>query len=150
LKCREGSGIQGNDITALTTVNRLLLTLLWLIGCVIFSIKCEASDLLSLWNVRFKNWKCILLISIDYRIGWIICDIFDREIVSKHFIQTASSKTNEVSFCFSKTFLIRRCLRSKSSLFDKRNDILHLATPTYKQTRFKSRSNLNLRIFPRS
>ena len=51
----------------------------------------------------------------------------------------------EIVFC-----LIHRCLRSKSSLFNKRNDILHLATPTYEQTRFRSRSNLNLRIFPRS
>jgi hypothetical protein len=28
--------------------------------------------------------------------------------------------SNEVSFCFSKTFVIHRCLRSKSSFFDKR------------------------------
>jgi hypothetical protein len=27
--------------------------------------------------------------------------------------------SNEVSFCFSKTFVIYRCLRSKSSFFDK-------------------------------
>ena len=59
--------------------------------------------------------------------------------------------SNEFIFCFSKTFVIRhRCLRSKSSFFDKRNDILHLAMPTYKQTRFKSHSNLNLWILPRS
>ena len=57
--------------------------------------------------------------------------------------------SNEVSFCFPKTFVIHRCLRSKSSLFDKRNDILHLATyanVTYNQTRFRSHSNLNLWI----
>jgi hypothetical protein len=48
--------------------------------------------------------------------------------------------SNEVSFSFSKTFVIHRCLRSKSSLFDQRNDILHLATPTYINKRVLDRA----------
>ena len=62
-----------------------------------------------------------------YYIITIMCDISDREIVSKHFIQLRirnkgrpSILSNEVSFCFSKTFVIHRCLRSKSSFFGKR------------------------------
>jgi hypothetical protein len=43
---------------------------------------------------------------------------FKTKIVLSH--QTnMHAMSNEVSFCFSKTFLIRRCLRSKSSLFAK-------------------------------
>jgi hypothetical protein len=43
------------------------------------------------------------------------------KIVISHLINTVMS--NEVSFCFFKTFVIQRCLRSKSSLFAKQNDI---------------------------
>ena len=63
-----------------------------------------------------------------------MCDIFEPEIISKHFTQLRIRKekvvlshqinngpnVNEVSFCFSKTFVIYRCLHSKSSFFDKR------------------------------
>jgi short subunit fatty acids transporter len=47
--------------------------------CGQWSIACEMSAL------RIEN--AYYSLAIDYRIGWIMCDIFDREIVSKHFIQ---------------------------------------------------------------
>jgi hypothetical protein len=90
----------------------------------------------SLWNVRFKNWKCILLITIVHWLPhWMnhACVIFlTGKFVSKHFIQLRiRNKDRPISpdkqcpmrlvnsFCFSKTFVIYLCLRSKSSFFDK-------------------------------
>jgi hypothetical protein len=47
--------------------------------CGQWSVACEMSAL------RIEN--AYYSLAIDYRTGWIMCDIFDREIVSVHFIQ---------------------------------------------------------------
>jgi hypothetical protein len=93
-----------------------------------------------------------------------MCDIFDREIVSIKY-STANSKqlrssyltrqtmSNEVmSFCFSKKIVIHRCLRSKSSLFDKWNDLLHTLQRQHvnKYVLDLTLYNLNLQIFLQS
>jgi hypothetical protein len=63
-----------HDITAFTHRVRDIFNKVW--GQ--WSVACDVS----------ADWKNILLnISIDYRTGWNICDIFVREIVSEHFIQ---------------------------------------------------------------
>jgi hypothetical protein len=111
-----------HDITALTR---------WVRD--IFNKVCQWSIACEMSALRIENAYYLLLISIDYHTGWIMhVDIFEQEIVSKHFAQLRirnkkvvlshqiNNKTmsNEVSFCFSKTFVIYRCLLSKSSLFD--------------------------------
>jgi hypothetical protein len=83
----------------------------------------------SLWNVRFRNWKYILaLITVLDK----PCVIFlTRKFVSKHVIQLRiwnkdcpispdkQCRMKLVNLFFLKHFVIHRCLRSKSSLFDK-------------------------------
>jgi hypothetical protein len=72
------------------------------------------------------------------------------KFVSKHVIQLRV-RNKDCSKLFSETFVIHHCSCSKNSLYfffnNKRNDIVHLATRLHKETRFSSRSNLNLQIF---
>jgi hypothetical protein len=98
-----------HDITALTR---------WVRD--IFNKVCQWSIACEMSALRIENAYYLLLISIDYQFTTLdescMCDIFEQEIVSKHFAQLRirnkkvvlshqiNNKTmsNEVSFCFLK------------------------------------------------